>query len=119
MPRPDDRNVVGCKWIFRTIFLVDGTVDRHKARLVAQCYIQLPNVDYSLTFRPIVKASTARIVLSLAVINDWHLHQLDVNNAFIHGTLSNLVFKEQHPGFSDPYYPNHVCRLNKALYGLK
>jgi len=71
------------------------------------------------TFSPVVKASTVRIVLSLAVINKWKLHQLDVNNAFLHGNLGEPVFMEQPQGFRNPQLPNHVCRLNKAIYGLK
>ncbi|KAJ9550336.1 hypothetical protein OSB04_014381 [Centaurea solstitialis] len=119
VPRPVNHNVVGCKWIFRTKYLADGSIDRHKARLVAQGFSQVPGLDYSHTFSPVVKASTVRIVLSLAVTNKWNLHQLDVNNAFLNGRLSELVYMVQPPGFQDPKFPNHVCHLNKALYGLK
>ncbi|KAD0286868.1 hypothetical protein E3N88_44505 [Mikania micrantha] len=117
--RPENTNIVGSKWIFRTKYLSDGTIERHKARLVAQGFTQVPGIDYSQTFSPVVKAATIRIVLSLAVINGWNLHQLDVNNAFLHGALQEQVYMEQPPGFVDPEFPNHVFRLNKALYGLK
>ncbi|KAI3510913.1 hypothetical protein L1887_18051 [Cichorium endivia] len=119
VPRPVDRNVVGCKWVFRTKYRADDTIDRHKARLVAQGFSQILGVDYSHTFSPVVKAATVRIVLSLAVINGWSLHQLDVNNAFLHGVLREPIYMEQPPGFHDSRFPNHVCRLHKALYGLK
>ncbi|KAI3780486.1 hypothetical protein L2E82_10467 [Cichorium intybus] len=119
VPRPPNTNVVGSKWVFRTKYNSDGTIDRYKARLVAQGFTQLPGVDYSHTFSPVVKASTVRIVLSLAVINQWRLHQLDVKNAFLHGHLTETVYMEQPPGFSDSHFPQHVCRLKKALYGLK
>ncbi|KAJ9554025.1 hypothetical protein OSB04_018070 [Centaurea solstitialis] len=119
VPRPPHHNVVGSKWLYHTKYRADGSVERYKARLVAQGFSQIPGLDFSQTFSPVVKASTVRVVLSLAVINQWKLHQLDVNNAFLNGNLNELVFMEQPPGFLDASRPDHVCRLNKALYGLK
>ncbi|KAK9060122.1 hypothetical protein SSX86_020826 [Deinandra increscens subsp. villosa] len=119
VPRPKTSNVVGSKWLFRTKYHSDGSIERHKARLVARGFTQIPGMDFSHTFSPVVKASTIRIVLTLAVINSWKLHQLDVKNAFLHGHLTETIYMEQPPGFSDPTRPNHVCKLNKALYGLK
>ncbi|KAK9055823.1 hypothetical protein SSX86_026908 [Deinandra increscens subsp. villosa] len=119
VPRPTNRNIVGCKWLFRTKYRSDGSIDRHKARLVAQGFSQVPGVDFSHTFSPVVKAATVRIVLTLAVTNKWHMHQLDVNNAFLHGKLNETIYMEQPHGFVDASKPNHVCKLNKALYGLK
>ncbi|KAK9073343.1 hypothetical protein SSX86_007667 [Deinandra increscens subsp. villosa] len=119
VPRPYSENVVGAKWIFRIKYRPDGTIDRHKARLVAQGFTQIPGLDFSHTFSPVVKAATIRIVLSLAVVNNWPLHQLDVKNAFLNGNLSETIYMEQPPGFVDDRFPGHVCKLNKALYGLK
>ncbi|KAJ9556147.1 hypothetical protein OSB04_010761 [Centaurea solstitialis] len=119
VPRPINRKIVGSKWLYRTKFHSDGSVERYKARLVAQGFSQTPGLDYSHTFSPVVKASTVRVILSLAVINKWNLHQLDVNNAFLHGHLDECVYMEQPPGFAHPNFPHHVCKLNKALYGLK
>lgn len=119
VPRPAGKNIIGSKWVFRTKFLSDGTVDRHKARLVAQGFSQLPGFDYNHTFSPVVKASTVRIILSLAVLHHWPLHQLDVKNAFLNGVLSKPVYMEQPPGYIDSAMPDHVCLLRKSLYGLK
>ncbi|GJS15700.1 retrovirus-related pol polyprotein from transposon RE1 [Tanacetum coccineum] len=68
---------------------------------------------------PVVKATTVHIVLSFAVTNHWHLHQLDVKNAFLNGDIRETVYMEQPPGYVDSRNPNYVCRLNKAFYGLK
>ncbi|GJW03741.1 retrovirus-related pol polyprotein from transposon RE1 [Tanacetum coccineum] len=101
VPRPNASNVVGSKWVYRIKYRSHGTIDRYKARLVAQGFTHIPGLDYSHTFSPVVKASTVRIVLSLAVLNNWSLHQLDVKNAFLNGNLTETVFMEQPPGFID------------------
>lgn len=66
-----------------------------------------------------VKSIRIRLVLHLAVTRSWPIKQLDVNNAFLQGTLSDEVYVTQPPGFVDPDRSHHVCRLRKALYGLK
>jgi hypothetical protein len=119
VPRPSAMNVVGSKWVFRTKYHLDGSINRLKARLVAKGYTQLYSLDFNDTFSPVVRASTVRIVLSITVSRGWTMRQLDVKNAFLHGLLQEQVYMEQPPGYADPSRPTHVCRLKKALYGLK
>jgi hypothetical protein len=76
-------------------------------------------VDYDETFSPVVKFATFRTVLSLALSRDRAIHQLDVKNAFLHGTLTETVYCSQPTGFIDEARPNLVCRLNCSLYSLK
>jgi hypothetical protein len=97
----------------------DGTIDRYKARLVAKGFKQRYVIDYEDTFSPVVKAATIRLVLSIVVSRNWSLHQLDVQNAFLHGVLEDEVYMKQPPGFHDASHPRYVCKLDKALYGLK
>ena len=83
IPSTSYQNVVGCKWIFHTKHNYDDSVDRHKARLVAKGFHQRPSVDYYDTFNPVIKPTTIRLVLSIAVSYGWTLRQLDVNNTFL------------------------------------
>jgi hypothetical protein len=76
-------------------------------------------VDYDETFSPIVKFATVRVVLSLALSQEWVIHQLDVKNAFLHGALTKTVYYSQPTGFVDVACLNLVYRLNRSLYGLK
>uniref|UniRef100_A0A2N9FTS7 Uncharacterized protein n=1 Tax=Fagus sylvatica TaxID=28930 RepID=A0A2N9FTS7_FAGSY len=119
VPRQVDMNIVGSQWVFKTKPKSNGSIERFKARLVAKGYNQLEGLDFYETFSPVIKPTTIRLVLSLAITQGWSLRQLDVKNAFLHGHLKEVVYMEQPSGFSDPINPTHVCRLHKAIYGLK
>ena len=119
VPRPLNVNVIGSKWVFRINTKEDGSIDRFKARLVARGFTQIPGVDFDNTFSPVIKPTTIRLVISLAISYNWTLKQLDVKNAFLHGVLKETIYMEQQPGFVEPEFSDHVCLLKKSLYGLK
>ena len=119
VPARTDMNVVGSMWVLKTKRRSDGTIDRRKARLVAKGYHQQHGIDFDDTFSLVVKPPTIRLVLSIAVSLNWEIHQIDIQNAFLHGLLAEEVYMHQPIGYVDTTFPNHVCKLHKALYGLK
>ncbi|PKU66764.1 Retrovirus-related Pol polyprotein from transposon TNT 1-94 [Dendrobium catenatum] len=116
---PSNASILGCKWTFHKKFNSDGTVSRFKARLVAQGNRQEHGLDYEETFSPVAKLPTIRVLFTVALYNGWQVQQLDVTNAFLHGSLDETVFMRQPKGFEDNMSPDHVCCLKKAIYGLK
>lgn len=118
VPR-QNQNVIGCKWVFRLKRNSDGTVARYKERLVAKGFHQRLDLDFTHTFSPVTKPVTIRVILSIALSKGWSLRQLDINNAFLHGTLSKQVFMQQPLGFMDSQFPDYVCCLKKSIYGLR
>jgi hypothetical protein len=66
-----------------------------------------------------MKSATVCTVLATAVSHNWLIQQLDVKNAFLHGTLTETVYYYQPTGFTDLAHPDLVCHLRKSLYGLK
>ncbi|GJV98675.1 nucleotide-binding alpha-beta plait domain-containing protein [Tanacetum coccineum] len=102
VPRASNTNVVDGKWVYRLKRDKNGAITRYKARFVAKGFRQQPGIDFHKTFSPVVKPTTIRVVLSIAVTNDWPLRQLDIQNAFLHGNLKEQVYMKQPLGFIDP-----------------
>ncbi|KAJ9543905.1 hypothetical protein OSB04_023612 [Centaurea solstitialis] len=119
VPRHSGMNIVRSMWVFRYKTKSDGTLERYKARLVCDGRSQQVGIDCGDTFSPVVKPATIRTVLTLAISQRWPIHQLDVKNAFLHGTLHETVYMHQPVGFRHPTFPDHVCLLKWSLYGLK
>lgn len=119
--RPMDRNVIGSKWVFVKKRDQEGNVVKFKARLVAQGFSQIHGIDYTETFSPVIHKKTIRVLMAIAIENDWQMKQYDVVGAYLNSPLEVTVFMEQAPCMSksgmDP--ENFVYKLLKSVYGLK
>ena len=118
-PHPLHQRAIWNRWVYKIKQQADGSIDKFKAHSVAKSFEQESGVDYSKTFITVIKPSTIRIILALAMHFDWPIKQLDVSSAFLHGTLLEEVYTEQPQGFVDGDKPNFVCKLHKSVYGLK
>jgi hypothetical protein len=117
---PTDKNVVDCKWVYRTKYLADGTIDKHKARLIAHGFMQVYGVDYLETYSPVAKLASLRTILALAARLDWDIKCFNFNVAYLNGELKETeeIYMEQPPGYAEGR-AGFVKKLKKALYGLK
>lgn len=115
---PAGKKALGTKWLYTIKLRADGTIERHKSRLVVLGNNQEEGLDYTETFSPVAKMTTVCFFLDIAAKKNHEIHQMDVHNAFLHGDLHDEVYIKMPLGFSKPN-DDQVCRLRKSLYGLK
>ncbi|GKA75458.1 retrovirus-related pol polyprotein from transposon RE1, partial [Tanacetum coccineum] len=89
---PPGHKPITSKWVYKTKYHQTGIVDKLKARLVVRGFNQKKGLDYKHAFSPVAKLATVRVLVALAIAKQWSLHQLDVNNAFLHGYIDEEIY---------------------------
>jgi hypothetical protein len=119
VPRLEDKNVIGSKWVFKNKMNEKGQVVRNKSRLVFKGYAQFEGRDFDETFAPVARLEAIRMFLTYSCHKNFKVYQMDVKSAFLNGDLEEEVYMEKPKGFSLTDNPNYVYKLKKALYELK
>lgn len=141
--RPPNRSIVGSRFVLRNKFTENGEIERRKARIVAKGYSQRPGLDFHATFAPVARMGSIRMITALAAQLDMEIHHVDVTTAYLNGVLQEEIYMElpphlinvlerlaQREGDSNTrtkaaYMLDQiqkgdiVCKLHKALYGLR
>jgi hypothetical protein len=119
VPKPKEKFVVNSKWIYKTKHAVDGSIEKYKEIFVARGLSQKEGIDYEETFSLIARYTSIKIVLSLATMMKWKVHQMDVKTTLLNGEIKEEFYVEQPLGFETHDRETNVCKLKKDLYGLK
>ena len=114
-----NQKLIKCRWVFRKKFDQNGDLKGYKARLVAQGYSQTHGIDYNDTFSPVIRFETLRSIIAYSLKHDLKLQSMDVSSAFLNGNLEEQLYMCQPEGYFDNSKSNYVCKLDKAIYGLK
>lgn len=115
--KPENKNIVDCKWVFTIKNDEYGNPSKYKARLVARGFSQEYLVDYEETFAPVARISSFRFILAFSNQFNLLVHHMDVKTAFLNGVLKEEIYMKVPEGVKSK--SNQVCKLHKALYGLK
>lgn len=87
---PSDRKAIGSRWVFLIKRKSDGSVDRYKARLVAQSFSQRPGIDFDQVFAPTTRLSALRAILAEAALAGDYIESIDISNAYLNGEMEEV-----------------------------
>ncbi|SGZ16095.1 BQ5605_C029g10728 [Microbotryum silenes-dioicae] len=114
---PPGATIVTSKFVWKTKRDARGDVTGRKARLVAQGNRQRNGINFSETFPPVARFCSIRCLLALSAANGYHVHQADIDKAYLHGELDHDIWMTTPRGFDFP--SDKVLRLRRSIYGLK
>jgi hypothetical protein len=119
VPRPPGIPVLPA-WIIRVKkFDQWGNLSRFKSRLVGGGHRSILGIHYMDTFAPTAKMVSIRLLVALAAIRGWKMHQMDITTAFLYAPIDRDVYVEQPDGYAVGDPKGMVWKLKRALYGLK
>jgi protein associated with RNAse G/E len=118
VPKPENKDVVSSKWIFKIKHALDERIEKYKARFVARGFYRKEGIDYEETFAPVARYTSIRTIMTLVAKMKWKLHQMDVKKTFLNNVIEEEVYIEQPLGFEVQDNKSHVYKLKKDLYGL-
>nr|GEW73419.1 retrovirus-related Pol polyprotein from transposon TNT 1-94 [Tanacetum cinerariifolium] len=119
VPRPEEKNIIALKWLWKNKCDAENIMVQNKTRLVAKGYRQEEGIDFEESFAPVARLEAVRMFIAYAAHKNITIFQMNVKTNFLNGPLKEEVYVSQPEGFIDQEFPNHVYRLKKALYGLK
>ncbi len=108
--KPKDKKIIDVKWVYKR--KSDGN---YKARLVVRGFQQKDYLEN--VYSPVGKMQTLKVLLSFCCANNLYVDQMDVETAFLNGAVKSEVYVREPEGYETGV--NKVCRLKKALYGLR
>jgi hypothetical protein len=117
---PRSHSVLPVHVVWKVKYHADGSIARHKARVVCGGHRQKEGIDYNDVFAPTLSMVALRTILSSAAAGGHHVHNLDVKTAFLYADIKEEVYIELPPTMptTDEHGRALVGRLNKTLYGL-
>ena len=117
--KPEDKKILSMRWVFKVKTDEDGNVEKFKSRLCVKGCAQKFGVDYEETFAPVIRYSGIRFLLAIAIERELVAHHIDIKTAYLNSEVDEDIYVYQPEGFVMKGKENLVCKLNKAVYGLK
>ena len=108
VPILEGKSVLTSKWIYKIKHVLDGRIEKYKARSMAHGFSQKEGIDYEETFAPIPRYTSIRLVLAQAAVMKRKIYQMDVKTAFLNGVVEEEVYVEQPLGFETHDRETHV-----------
>ena len=92
--QPKDVNIVGSKWVFHSKRDDKNIIIHPKSCLVAQGVTQTFGVDYDKTYAPVVWMTSLQTICAIAACNNWPIHQMDIDVAYLNTTVKDLIYSK-------------------------